>query len=202
MDDFDGDFGEPADSNNNNSDNRGQGPRDYLLDQRSTERAMQEITSQGYRDAYQSQFEDEKLMQVGFDIAFKKLAPVSFLVGQIRSLAAHSRILNRDSAFLARLNDKLERIERNSYERLLEWRSDDPVTGLSDQQLETVVQEHQNHLTAFKSLLSQLASAKKPSGTLSEAMSSLNAIGTDADEQDEPVAQLDTLNSLLDSWNL
>ena len=198
MDDFD-DFGDQqADTNNNSG---GQGP-DYMLDQRSTDRLMQEITSQGYRDAYQSQFEDEKLMQVGFDLAFEQLAPVSFLVGQIRSLAAHSSVLNRDSAFLARLNDKLERIERNNYERWLEWRSDDPLLGLSDQQLESVVREHQNHLTAFKALLSQLSSARKPAGSLNEAMSSLDAIGTAPDEQDEPVAQLDTLNTMLDSWNL
>ena len=197
MDDFD-DFGVGGEAEVNNNNNEGGSTSgDYLVDQRATDRLMSEIGSNGFRDGYQSQFESEPLMQRGFDAAYTRLAQVSFLVGQIRALAAHSRA---DSAFLARLSDKLERIEKNSYELLLDWRpGDESATDVDETKLLTAASEHQTRLAAFKDLL--LARLKTPTPP-SVSLADLEAIKTNEDEPDEGAAHLDPLNSLLESWNI
>ena len=100
--------------------------KDFMVDQRSTERSMQDIYSNGYRDAYQKHSEDEKLLQYGFNCSYKLFVKLGLLIGQIKSICSYSSSVTGKvadwSSFLARVNCKLDRIEKQyNYARLISW---------------------------------------------------------------------------------
>jgi hypothetical protein len=99
---------------------------DFLVEQRTTDRLMNDIYSNGYRDAFQSSSEDDKLLQRGFDDAYKLFVRLGALIGEIKSLCSYAPLITRrvanSSAFLARLNNKLDKIEKEmTYESLIVW---------------------------------------------------------------------------------
>lgn len=92
------------------------------LEQRSTERIKNEMKLQGYRDAHQKEMENEVYLQLGFDLGYKLFARISFIIGQIRSLAIYLDVFKNDSAFLAQVLNKLDQIESFSeYDKYLQW---------------------------------------------------------------------------------
>lgn len=95
--------------------------QNLTFEQRSTERALNDLRTSGYRDGRQMFMEDERLIQTGFDAAYKMFVKLGMLAGQVRSLSAS---LVKDSATLARLNDKLEKIETFPYETKIEWQTE------------------------------------------------------------------------------
>ena len=133
---------------------------DYIVEQRATERLLNELTTNGYRDARQKFAEEEKLIQLGFDIGYQQLVKLAFLTGQIRSICSNYPNLKSDSAFLARLNDKLEKIEKLNYEKLINWKvknnhdHENVEPCLND--LRIVIIDIENKLNQFKNLLFQI----------------------------------------------
>lgn len=122
--------------------------QDFRIEQRSTDRHMQEIYSSGYRDAYQECQEDEKLLQAGFDHSYKLFVKIGFLIGQIRSVCNYVK----DSSSLARVNHRLEIIEKKcAYEKLVKWREDGEI-DLSD--LISKLASIESRLGEFRAILS------------------------------------------------
>ena len=89
------------------------------IEQRATERNLSQIRLSGYRDGLHKFSEDETSLQLGFDAAYAALVSLAFVCGQIRAIGAGSAKAN--SAFLAKLNHKIDQIEQNSFENLLVW---------------------------------------------------------------------------------
>ena len=96
----------------------------FVIEQRSTERLLDEIHSSGYRDAHQKFMEDEKQLQIGFDAAYVLFCRIGFLTGQIKSYAIYLNCFKHDSAFMAKLTDKLDKLARFNFENYFEWDED------------------------------------------------------------------------------
>jgi len=98
---------------------------DYKIEQRSTERLLEEIKISGFRDGHQKLMEDEPQMQLGFDLAYRCLCRVAHLVGKIKAYIIYSSFTKGNTAFLAKVNTKLELIEKYNYGLYLEWENVD-----------------------------------------------------------------------------
>lgn len=96
-------------------------PRDYIVEQRATERLLIEHRAGGYRDGHQKLMEDESHLQLGFDLAYRLICKVGFLLGQIKSFGIYSTNTKSNTAFLAKLNMHLDKLEKYSYELYLNW---------------------------------------------------------------------------------
>ena len=81
--------------------------RDFLIEQKSTERHLNDIKSSGFRDGTQENMENEALIQSGFDESYKIFVNLAFKIGDLRALSSN---LCQDSCFLAKLNDKLDKV--------------------------------------------------------------------------------------------
>lgn len=127
------------------------------LEQRSTDRLLNDLRTNGYRDARQKFMEDETLMQAGFDAAYTQLVRLGFLVGQVR---ASSNSIVRDSATLAAINHRLDAIEKFAFENRVHW-SNDSSSPLSCQFIQSVQE--------FSNMLSELSSSLKTTQTPSIA---------------------------------
>lgn len=92
---------------------------DYAAEQRTTERMLDDIRSNGFRDGHQKYMENEAYLQIGFDQAYKIFAKLAILTGQVRSLS--SKLISNNSSLLARLNDKLDKIDSYPYETKITW---------------------------------------------------------------------------------
>ena len=197
---MDDDFGDDINDTNNNREN------DFMLEQRSTDRMREEIKSNGYRDGYQKHFEDEKLMQIGFDIAYKRLSAIAFLCGQIKSMAAYSSVFGKDSAFLARLNDKLDKIEHFKFDNLLEWQqpnSPGQVPMPNEQNLIRFLDDYQQKLLKLSECLATYSVTKGASNKIDLEALSMEA-RNDSDEADvnaEAERVEKDLNSLIENLN-
>lgn len=84
------------------------------LEQRSTEKMLNDLRTSGYRDGRQRHMEDEERMQAGFDTAYKRLVRLGFQTGRVR--ASVVSLVRKDSALLAAVNHRLEMIETFAYE--------------------------------------------------------------------------------------
>jgi hypothetical protein len=67
---------------------------DIQIDQRYHERHLNEIFNNGYRDAFQSNMENEVYLQDGFNIGYKLMSKIGFLIGQIYSLFEKYKFTN------------------------------------------------------------------------------------------------------------
>lgn len=94
---------------------------DYKIEQRSTERLLNEIKISGFRDGHQKLMEDEVHLQLGFDLAYRCLARIAGMVGKIKAYSIYSNYTRGNTAFLAGLNQKLELIEKYNYGLFLKW---------------------------------------------------------------------------------
>jgi hypothetical protein len=94
----------------------------HQIEQRDTDKLLKNISNNGYRDGYQLFNEDAKSMKMGYDIAFKYLVHMGLIVGQLRTLAYYSKPFAKDSIFLARLSDKLVKIEKINYQNIFKWK--------------------------------------------------------------------------------
>ncbi len=128
---------------------------DYILEQRSTDRLLGEITAGGFRDGHQKFMEDEKHLQLGFDLAYRVMCKTAFFIGRIRSFSIYSNHAKGDSAFLARLNQKLESIEKYSFELYLNWSNDCNSNGNIEPDFEFLVKcvaELEDKLASYANL--------------------------------------------------
>jgi hypothetical protein len=194
---------------------------DFMIEKKSTERLMNDIQSNGYRDAYQEYSENEALIQLGFDSAYKMFTKCGFLIGQIKSLCTYSSKLNKIqdlSCFLARLNNKLDKIEKQfNYENLINWNEDnnnnkDHNVTLDYAQVISQVQVFEQKLLEFKEklvnvLTSNNSQNQKLSANLIEEMNNLDRdikLEENFDAlDDDPTARqnLNALNDLIENFN-
>lgn len=103
----------------------------FAVEQRTTERHLNDLRTNGYRDARQKYMEDEALMQAGFDSSYAQLVRLGFRLGQVRILGRTSGF---DSGFMAALNHRLDAVDAVSFESLVRWSegSDPDLTPVSD----------------------------------------------------------------------
>ena len=94
---------------------------DYIVEQRATERLLIQHRASGYRDGHQKLMEDEPHLQLGFDIAYRLISKISYLLGQIKSFAIYSKFTKSNTAFLAQLNMHIDKLEKFNYELYLNW---------------------------------------------------------------------------------
>ena len=168
---------------------------DFMLEQRSTDRMRDEIKSNGYRDGYQKHFEDEKLMQIGFDIAYARLSEIAFLCGQIKAMAAYSSTFGKDSSFLARLNDKLDKIEQFKFDSLLEFKANSGQEESEQTSLKNLLDDYRQRLLNVRERMGTFT-GKIDLEALSIKPEAAEAAEEDADRQVE-----NDLNSLIENLN-
>jgi hypothetical protein len=176
-----------------------------LLDQRATERHLSQIRSSGFRDAHQLFMENEQLMQVGFDQAYESLVKIAFLCGQLKAICSNSARLQKDTAFLAKLNDKLDKIQTYSYETRLAWRVDEANRSvqIDSSDLKYFLKQNEDKLNSFKH---QLISLEGTSSELGEQLNQLEMKNTSDDtndqEEEAEMAKFQQLNDILETLNL
>lgn len=175
------DFGDDETNNNNSN-------KEFLIEQRTTERLLNEINTSGFRDGHQKFMEDEKYLQTGFDSAYRNLARLAFLAGRIRSLCIHSLYFKNDSAFLSKLTHKLEKIEKYNYECLIKWNGVEARLDL----IEKLVNYFESKLNSLKQLIVSLSlneansSAKDDlKGSIDSVLDSIEFYETSAQTSDE-----------------
>jgi hypothetical protein len=186
--------------------------KDFLIEQKSTERLMNDIYSNGYRDAFQAHSEDEKLHQKGFDDSYPLFVRLGVLLGQIRSMCSYGPIMRCKvanlSAFLARLNNKLDKIEKEmNYESLIAWKDNDTLEPDYSRVIESI-RGFETKLTDFKDRLSVLVKDSSNSfKSVDECMNSLDENvkieyeDFDADENPNTKKNFDLLNDLVEGLN-
>lgn len=96
----------------------GGGVNELAVERRTTDRLLNDLRTNGYRDARQKFMEDETLMQAGFDAAYTRLVKLGFSVGRVR---ASVNTMVRDSAILAAVNHRLDGVESFAYDAQIEW---------------------------------------------------------------------------------
>ena len=130
---------------------------DLGVEQRATERKLNELTVSGYRDGRARHSDDEALIQLGFDLGYKQLARIAFASGQLKAACFQSTRaqLARDSAFMARLAHKLEQLETHAYERVLRWHMSPATSGVdvSADELARVLASVERRLVDFKTFV-------------------------------------------------
>lgn len=87
------------------------------LERRATDRLLNDLRTNGFRDARQKYMEDESLMQAGFDTAYSLLVRLGFSIGQVRANLSTCH----DSALLASVNHRLDAIETFAFDSRVEW---------------------------------------------------------------------------------
>lgn len=201
MDDFDDVW-----STSDDSDNRKDRVESHILvDQKSTERHLNEIRSSGFRDAHQLFMENEQLMQVGFDQAYESIVKIAFLCGQLKAICSNSATLHKDTAFLAKLNDKLDKIQTHPYEMKLGWRVEETSRSvqIDPSEFKDFLKQYEDKLNSLKS---QLVSFKNNSSELGEKLNQLEMQNASDDMNDEEegqeMAKFHQLNDLLETLNL
>ncbi len=150
---------------------------DYVVEQRATERHLADLSTNGFRDARQKYSEDERLIQIGFDIGYQQLVKLAFLTGQLRSICANSARLKQSSAFLAMLNHKLDKLEKLHYEKLLNWKVNAIVNNemepcLAD--LSPVIVDLESRLNQFKKILFDINGEKLDMNEVNARLDLLN----------------------------
>ncbi len=129
--------------------------QDYIVEQRSTDRLLADITAGGFRDGRQKFMEDEKHLQLGFDLAYRLMCKTAFIVGKIKSFSIYSNVAKGNTAFLARLNQKLETIEKYTFELFLNWSASSKSSDNVEPSFECLIQclaELENKLGAYASV--------------------------------------------------
>lgn len=169
---------------------------DYMVEMRATERLMNEIRTSGFRDGTQEFLQDEQLIQSGFDQSFKLFGKLGFLIGQIRALSSG---LIKDSCFLAKLNDKLERIENFNYESKIEFIGDldQPDLVLNLASVRETIENFEINLSKLRDVLF-LNNGKSLNENLNNIIVPSEELVEDIDSNSENVK---ALNDLVESWN-
>ena len=94
---------------------------EYKIEQRSTERLLNDIKISGFRDGHQKLMENEVHLQLGFDLAYRCLARIAGMIGKLKAYSIYSNYTRGNTTFLAVLNQKLDLIEKYNYELFLNW---------------------------------------------------------------------------------
>ena len=129
--------------------------KDFIVDQNANNRMLSEINTAGYRDGLQKFMEDETHLQRGFDFGFKILSRLAFLVGHVKSTVAFAHFSKNDSSLLAKINDKLEKIENYNYELMLDWdltKSNDANVEKLEKDIRDLEKKLENFREHFKNL--------------------------------------------------
>lgn len=128
---------------------------DYKIEQRSTERLLNDVKASGFRDGHQKLMEDEKHLQLGFDLSYPLMCRVAYLVGTIKSYNNYSQFTKGNTAFMSKLVMRLDLIEKYNYQLYLNWLdlcnySKDLTVQPSSDRLIDILRDIEQKLTKFE----------------------------------------------------
>lgn len=172
---------------------------DFSVEKKTTERHLNEIKTNGFRDGTQSFMENETLIQQGFDSSYKIFSTLGFRLGEVKALGP---LVCKDSCFLAKLNDKLDKIENFNYDTQIHWSFDSNSVVPDYTQVMDIVNYFLVKLSELKQILMSFSSEK----SLQKLDDNLNKITIKYDDQDdfmdeEEKKNINSLSNLLENWN-
>ncbi|CAF1139356.1 unnamed protein product [Brachionus calyciflorus] len=173
--------------------------KDFLIELRSTERHLNDVKTSGFRDATQEFMENESLIQSGFDSSYKIFVKLAFRIGEIRALSSN---LCKNSCFLAKLNDKLDKIENFDYDSRIHWSFDLNNVVPDYSQVIELVNYFTSNLNDLKEILSNFSSEN----LVEKLDDNLNKFKIKIESEDDLLDETDSqnvnlLNNLLENWN-
>lgn len=174
--------------------------KDFLVEQKTTERHLNQIKVNGFRDGTQSFMENEALIQQGFDSSYKIFSSLGFQLGEIRALGP---LVCKDSCCLAKLNDKLDKIENFNYESRIHWSFDSSNVIPDFSQVIETVNYFKDKLNELKQILMSFSNEK----SIQKLNDNLNKISIKYDDEQDDIMDEEErknfklLNNLIENWN-
>ena len=180
---------------------------DFRVEQRATERLLQEINASGFRDGHQKFMENESLMQSGFDHAYKLFFKLAFLVGKVKALSLHSSVFKSDSLFLAKVSHKLESLEKFEFAGLIAWKPlitynvrDDQNVEAKFDGLEALISNFESQLALLTQCIGEfnISRSSNDLARVNYVLDNLSVASVDSNCQQES----DELNSIIGNLNI
>ena len=181
---------------------------DYKLEQQSTERHLRELNASGFRDGHQKWMDNEALMQLGFDHAYKLFFKLAFLIGKVKSLSLQSSSLKNETLFQAKIVHKLQSIEKCNFSTLIRWKMLITYNTRDVNNVEPNFEEIEkliNYYIAQLEILNKSILAFGTSKSFNE-LSNLNSIldnfNVMSNQTSEQTLENEELNSIIENLNI